>query len=182
MLVGARFCQHCGAAREARPAEKRLVTVLFADMSSSVEATRDLHPEDAVSLINVPLELMVDAVLDHGGKVDRFLGDGLLAVWGADRAREDDPQQAIRAALAMRDAARGKGLDVAAGIDDLFVFHAGTGEIDGRYIATGGRVLGVTGRGATVAEAIAKAYEGIRVISWEGVHYRSDIGRKALGR
>jgi len=74
------------------------------------------------------------------------------------------------------------GLDLAAGIDDLFVFHAGTGEADGRFIASGGRVLGVTGRGATVADAIAKAYEGVAVISWEGVHYRSDIGRKALGR
>jgi phosphoribosylamine--glycine ligase len=74
------------------------------------------------------------------------------------------------------------GLDVAAGIDDLFVFHAGTGEVDGRIIATGGRVLGVTGRGASVAEAIAKAYEGVAAISWEGVHYRTDIGEKALGR
>jgi phosphoribosylamine--glycine ligase len=74
------------------------------------------------------------------------------------------------------------GLDVAAGIDDLFVFHAGTGEKDGRFIATGGRVLGVTGRGATVATAIAKAYEGVAAISWEGVHYRTDIGKKALGR
>lgn len=74
------------------------------------------------------------------------------------------------------------GLDVAAGIDDLFVFHAGTGEKDGRFIATGGRVLGVTGRGATVAAAIAKAYEGVTAISWEGVHYRKDIGKKALGR
>jgi phosphoribosylamine--glycine ligase len=74
------------------------------------------------------------------------------------------------------------GLDVAAGMDDLFVFHAGTGEQDGRFIATGGRVLGVTGRGTTVAAAIAKAYEGVAAISWEGVHYRTDIGRKALGR
>ncbi|HZV80759.1 MAG TPA: phosphoribosylamine--glycine ligase [Geobacteraceae bacterium] len=74
------------------------------------------------------------------------------------------------------------GLEVAAGIDDLFVFHAGTGETDGRIIANGGRVLGVTGRGTTVAAAIAKAYEGVAAISWEGVHYRSDIGKKALGR
>jgi len=43
-------------------------------------------------------------------------------------------------------------------------------------------VLGVTGRGATVAEAIKKAYEGVAVISWEGVQFRTDIGRKALGR
>jgi phosphoribosylamine--glycine ligase len=74
------------------------------------------------------------------------------------------------------------GLDRAAELQDLFVFHAGTGEKDGRFIATGGRVLGVTGRGPTVAAAIAKAYEGVGVISWDGVHFRTDIGQKALSR
>jgi phosphoribosylamine--glycine ligase len=43
-------------------------------------------------------------------------------------------------------------------------------------------VLGVTGRGPTVAAAIAKAYQGVQAIRWEGVHYRSDIGKKALMR
>ncbi len=74
------------------------------------------------------------------------------------------------------------GLDAAAAIDDLFVFHAGTAEKGGRFVTSGGRVLGVTGRGGTVADAIAKAYEGVESISWEGVHYRRDIGKKALGR
>jgi len=74
------------------------------------------------------------------------------------------------------------GLEAAAKMDDLFVFHAGTGERDGRFITNGGRVLGVTGRGDTVASAIAKAYEGVAAISWPGVHYRTDIGKKALGR
>jgi len=74
------------------------------------------------------------------------------------------------------------GLDAAGRIDDLFVFHAGTGARDGGFVTNGGRVLGVTGRGATVAEAIKKAYEGVAVISWEGVQFRTDIGRKALGR
>lgn len=74
------------------------------------------------------------------------------------------------------------GLGEAAKIDDLVVFHAGTAELDGRYVTNGGRVLGVTGRGATVAAAIAKAYEGVAAISWQGVQYRTDIGRKALGR
>lgn len=72
------------------------------------------------------------------------------------------------------------GLDVAAAMDDLFVFHAGTGQKDGRFVTSGGRVLGVTGRGPTVAAAIAKAYEGVAAISWTGAHYRSDIGKKAL--
>lgn len=74
------------------------------------------------------------------------------------------------------------GLDAAAKIDDLFVFHAGTGEKDGLFITNGGRVLGVTGRGTTVAEAIIKAYEGVAAISWDGAQFRTDIGRKALGR
>ena len=74
------------------------------------------------------------------------------------------------------------GLDAAGKIDDLFVFHAGTGERDGGFVTTGGRVLGVTGRGTTVAAAIKKAYEGVAAIRWNGVQYRTDIGKKALGR
>jgi phosphoribosylamine--glycine ligase len=74
------------------------------------------------------------------------------------------------------------GLDAAGDMDDLFVFHAGTGETDGRFITNGGRVLGVTGRGRTVADAIDKAYEGVAAISWKGVQFRTDIGKKALGR
>ena len=62
------------------------------------------------------------------------------------------------------------------------VFHAGTGQVGADFVTAGGRVLGVTGRGPTVAAAIARAYEGVAAISWDGVHYRSDIGKKALGR
>jgi len=74
------------------------------------------------------------------------------------------------------------GLDQAAKIEDLFVFHAGTAEKDGRFVTNGGRVLGVTALGGTVKEAIERAYSGVAAISWNGVHYRTDIGKKALGR
>jgi phosphoribosylamine--glycine ligase len=74
------------------------------------------------------------------------------------------------------------GLEQAAQMDDLFVFHAGTLLREGKCVTNGGRVLGVTALGATVKEAIESAYAGIAVINWPGVHYRSDIGRKALGR
>jgi phosphoribosylamine--glycine ligase len=74
------------------------------------------------------------------------------------------------------------GLEAAAKIDDLIVFHAGTAAREGKVVNAGGRVLGVTGLGETVAAAIARAYQGVRVISWEGAHYRTDIGKKALGR
>ncbi|WP_027715901.1 phosphoribosylamine--glycine ligase [Desulfuromonas sp. TF] len=75
-----------------------------------------------------------------------------------------------------------RGLEEASTIDDLMVFHAGTALNDGRIVNSGGRVLGVTGLGETVAAAIDKAYRGVKVISWEGAHYRTDIGKKALGR
>jgi len=74
------------------------------------------------------------------------------------------------------------GLDAAAELDDLMVFHAGTRAVDGRVVNSGGRVLGVTGLGSTVKQAIEKAYQGVARVSWQDVHYRTDIGRKALNR
>jgi len=74
------------------------------------------------------------------------------------------------------------GLAEASRIDDLFVFHAGTKARDGRIVTSGGRVLGVTALGDTVQDAIDRAYRGVAAISWEGVHYRRDIGRKAVNR
>lgn len=75
-----------------------------------------------------------------------------------------------------------KGLDQAAEIEDLMVFHAGTSLKDGEIVNNGGRVLGVTGLGTTVKDAIDKAYEGVNTICWEKVHYRKDIGARALNR
>jgi len=75
-----------------------------------------------------------------------------------------------------------KGLEEAAQIDDLVVFHAGTRLEDGKVVNNGGRVLGVTGLGSDVATAIRKAYQGVETISWQDVHYRKDIGAKAVRR
>ena len=72
------------------------------------------------------------------------------------------------------------GLEEAEKIEDLTVFHAGTAEKDGVIVNSGGRVLGVTGLGDTVADAIEKAYAGVNLISWPNVHYRTDIGGKAF--
>ena len=74
------------------------------------------------------------------------------------------------------------GLEEAGRMDDLVVFHAGTSVRDGKIVSSGGRVLGVTALGDTVQDAIDRAYRGVSAITWEGVHYRKDIGRKALGR
>jgi len=60
------------------------------------------------------------------------------------------------------------------------VFHAGTQRVDGRVVTAGGRVLGVTGLGADIGAAIAETYAAVRQLSFERMHYRTDIGRRAL--
>jgi phosphoribosylamine--glycine ligase len=74
------------------------------------------------------------------------------------------------------------GLDAAAQIDEVYVFHAGTAQKDGNCATNGGRVLGVTARGNSVQDSITTAYRAVDCISWEGVQFRRDIGKKALGR
>jgi phosphoribosylamine--glycine ligase len=73
-----------------------------------------------------------------------------------------------------------RGLGDAARVDGVMVFHAGTARRGDEIVTAGGRVLTVVGRGRTYAESIAKTYEGVSKISFAGMHYRSDIGRKAL--
>ncbi|RXZ82409.1 phosphoribosylamine--glycine ligase [Paenibacillaceae bacterium] len=72
------------------------------------------------------------------------------------------------------------GLEEAAALDNVLVFHAGTASDNGNYVTSGGRVLGVVGRGADLVQARERAYEAAKAISFEGVQYRSDIGEKAL--
>ena len=130
-VPGARFCPECGAALPVaapRQDETRLITVVFADMSGSVASTQGLDPETALERVSVALEVMSSAVARHGGRIDRYLGDGILALFGVPRASEDDPVRAIRAALDMRDEARARGFEVTAGINtgDAYVGRVGS--------------------------------------------------------
>jgi phosphoribosylamine--glycine ligase len=68
-----------------------------------------------------------------------------------------------------------EGLEAASDVDGVTVFRAGVGEVDGRLVTAGGRVLTVTGQGATVAEARDRAYAAVGMISWPGMHHRTDI-------
>jgi len=72
------------------------------------------------------------------------------------------------------------GIEQAEAIPGVAVYHAGTSRRDGQIVAAGGRVLTVVGRGASFAEAISRAYAGVLKISFEGMQYRRDIGRRAL--
>ena len=72
------------------------------------------------------------------------------------------------------------GIHEAEQLKDVVVFHAGTEKKDGKLVTAGGRVLGVTAIGATIADAKKAAYEAVGKISFEGAHYRHDIADKAI--
>ena len=72
------------------------------------------------------------------------------------------------------------GLDETAKMKDIVIFHAGTKEQGDKIVTNGGRVLGVTGLGKTIKEAIANTYQAVARINFEGMHYRKDIGGRAL--
>jgi len=74
-----------------------------------------------------------------------------------------------------------KGLEAASGLPDVEIFHAGTSRDGDKVIATGGRVLGVTALGETIADAKARAYEACAKIDWPDGFYRKDIGWRAVG-
>jgi len=105
-----------------------------------------------------------------------------------DRVRiETDPRAAVCVVMASGGYPgayeKGKtieGLEDAAAMEDVVVFHAGTRREGDCIVTSGGRVLGVTALGDDISAAIHKAYQAVSKIHWDGVHYRKDIGAKAL--
>jgi phosphoribosylamine---glycine ligase len=72
------------------------------------------------------------------------------------------------------------GIEEASKLEHVQVFHAGTAMVDGKLVTAGGRVLSVVARGATLQEAVQRAYEGVSLISFEGMQYRKDIAWRGL--
>jgi class 3 adenylate cyclase/tetratricopeptide (TPR) repeat protein len=89
-------------APEAPPEERRMATVLFADLSGYTAVAEQMDPEAVKSLIDRALRRLGQEVFRHGGRVDKYIGDNVMAVFGAPVAHEDDPERAVRAALAMQ--------------------------------------------------------------------------------
>ncbi|HEX5540170.1 MAG TPA: adenylate/guanylate cyclase domain-containing protein [Micromonospora sp.] len=109
-VPGARFCHNCGAALPAAAtlpaAERRVVTVLFGDLSDFTSWSEDLDPERVGAVTDRVLAALARAVKVFGGHVDKLTGDGIMAVFGAPIAHEDDAERAVRAALSMQRAVR----------------------------------------------------------------------------
>ena len=101
--AGARFCAECGQDLRLRGDERRIVTVLFADLVgyTSLSETRD--PEQVKNLIDDCFGRLVAEIDAFGGRVDKIIGDAIVALFGAPTAHEDDAERAVRAALRMQE-------------------------------------------------------------------------------
>jgi class 3 adenylate cyclase/tetratricopeptide (TPR) repeat protein len=104
---GARFCNACASPLQSdeRPLgeERKIVTVVFVDLVGFTAQAEQLDPEDVRDVLS-PYHAHVRAELERrGGTVEKFIGDAVMAVFGAPVAHEDDPERAVRAALAIRD-------------------------------------------------------------------------------
>ncbi|HEY1595743.1 MAG TPA: adenylate/guanylate cyclase domain-containing protein [Thermoleophilaceae bacterium] len=150
----ARFCMSCGApleetsrpgpveAKPALPEERRQVTVVFADLSGYTAVAERMDPEAVKGLVERCLRRLGDEVERYGGTVDKYIGDNVMAIFGAPVAHEDDAERAVRAALGMQDAMA----DINAGLDEThgvtFALRVG--------VNTGEVLAGAVGRDYTV--------------------------------
>jgi class 3 adenylate cyclase/tetratricopeptide (TPR) repeat protein len=152
--AGARFCDACGAALAAAAAtareERKVVTVLFCDLVGSTARAEGADPEDVRALLSSYHERVRHELERFGGTVEKFIGDAVMALFGAPTAHEDDPERAVRAALAIRDWATEEGeLQVRIGIttgEALVALGArpseGEGMASGDVVNTAARVQG----------------------------------------
>ncbi|WP_271597373.1 adenylate/guanylate cyclase domain-containing protein [Bradyrhizobium sp. CCBAU 45384] len=157
---GARFCGQCGRALEAAakpPAQvdedegdRRPVTVLFCDLAGYTRLSSVLDPEDVRALLKRFFAL-VDAIVDRfGGAIDKHIGDATMALFGAPRARGNDAERAIRAALEIQHSVPG----LASGLSSPLALHIGiaTGEVVASSLGSSHhREYTVTGEAANIA-------------------------------
>ena len=110
---GAKFCSECGAALLAAgptaQAERKTVTVLFADLVGFTARAEQLDPEDVRAVLSPYYARLRGELERFGGTVEKFIGDAVMALFGAPVGHEDDPERAVRAALAIRDWVREEG-------------------------------------------------------------------------
>jgi adenylate cyclase len=150
----ARFCMQCGesldlvpaapaaaaAAPEPPPEERRQVTVLFADLSGYTAVAERLDPEAVKGLVDRALRRLGQEVVRFGGTVDKYIGDNVMALFGAPVAHEDDAERAVRAAFGMQAAMD----EVNAGLPESVDFDLRVG------INTGEVLAGAVGEAYTV--------------------------------
>jgi class 3 adenylate cyclase/tetratricopeptide (TPR) repeat protein len=158
--VGARFCNGCGAALAATGARgevRKTVTVLFCDLTGSTELGEKTDPEVLRALLARYFERMKAIVESHGGTVEKFIGDAVMAVFGIPAAHEDDALRACRAAVEMRDALPELGIRGRIGVN--------TGEV-----VTGTSERLATGDAVNVAARLEQAAEPGGLLIGDATH------------
>jgi class 3 adenylate cyclase/tetratricopeptide (TPR) repeat protein len=156
----ARFCQNCGAAltEPASASEtRRVVTIVFADVTGSTELGERLDPEALRKVMGRFFDEMSTVIERHGGTVEKFIGDAVMAVFGIPRLHEDDALRAARAAQGMRSAldSLNAGLERDHGVGLAARIGVNTGEIVAGDPAQGQRL--VTGDAVNVAARLEQA-------------------------
>ncbi len=206
--AGDRFCAECGTTLAAAPAatapsavpgqerltaattERRLVSVLFADLVDFTARSEDRDPEETREFLSRFFDTARLIIERYGGTVEKFIGDAVMAVWGAPTAHEDDAERAVRAALELVDAVAG--LSETAGGSDALALRAGvlTGEaavtigatnqgiVAGDLVNTASRLQSVAAPGTVlVGEATRHASEA--AIAYEAVGEQQLKGKAA---
>lgn len=139
---GARFCPTCGADLQVRGDERRVVTVVFADLVGFTALSEHRDPEQVKALVDRCFQRLVADIVAFGGRVDKIVGDAVLALFGAPIAHEDDAERAVRAALqlhetlAAADAELGVGVRLRVGVNTGEVL-VGSLRAGGDYTAMG---------------------------------------------
>jgi class 3 adenylate cyclase/tetratricopeptide (TPR) repeat protein len=142
--------------------ERKNVTVLFADIAGFTAMSEKLDPEDVTNLMNGCLRMLADVVVRYEGYVDKFIGDCIMAIFGAPIAHENHPELAVRAALAMHKEMEEYNKKLPAKIDKKLALHTG---INSGMVIAGGvgsdmkmeyTVMGDTVNLASRLESIAK--------------------------
>ena len=155
-------------------AERRLVSILFADLVGFTTLAEGRDAEDTRELLSRYFDLAREVVGRYGGTVEKFIGDAVMAVWGAPVAHEDDAERAVRAGLELVDAVRALGPGIAAragvltGEAAVTIGAVGQGMVAGDLVNTASRLQSVAPPGAViVGEATERAAS--RAIAFERV-------------
>lgn len=179
-LLGAIAALRAGAAAEAAPSgraepagERRHVTVLFADLAGYTALSRELDAEEVHALLSRFFERVDHAVEEHGGRVDKHIGDCVMAVFGAPVAHGNDAERAVLAALAIRDAMPALSVEVGREVG-VHVGVAGGQVVAGGTGSAGHRELTVTGQSVNLASRLTDAAQAGEVLV-------SHTVRRALG-
>ena len=126
------------------PEERRNATVLFADLSGYTAVAERLDPEAVKSFVDRALRRLGQEVVRYGGTVDKYIGDNVMAVFGAPVSHEDDPERAVRAGLAMQAAMDEINTDIEAATGVRFSLRVGinSGEVLAGQVGDGYTVIG----------------------------------------